>query len=306
MSSLKILFVLFFICLFCCYAQTNFFNYYNNLVPNSNGLSEQSKIIESSNVKELLSLDFVISRTITLFSKENSVLKDSAFVAFWNYYLTVKDNFCNQITQTGLPINYSAFTNISDYPSKASEKILKKSGYKFNETELKFLKDLNQYSLKLTSREGMYEVSFGNKRIIEDYFKSFISNDLYLFIEKTMDESIVPYAYDGAISIPLTDAAKRLVVWENISNSALPIYFIKQANDNYKNYLNALIAGIDNTPAFNPSTNRLNKKFETVYKGIIKNYKGTESAAKIKLYLELLKKNKFIKTQEIEIFINNL
>ncbi len=305
MKSIKFLFLQFFLCFIFTFGQTNF-RYYKDQIANNNELSEQIKIVASVNYNELSSLDSVISKTRALFLNQNSVSKDSAFIVFWNYYHSFKDNYNNQIAQIGLPKSYSAFVNIADYPSKKSEQRLNKSGFEFTESELTFLKKLNRFGFKLTSQEGMFEITFGNKRIIEDNFRDLISKELYLFASKYLDESITPFAYDGALSISLNEVTKRLIVWERISRLQLPIYLIEQANEIYKKYLKAITAGIDNSPAFNFTTKRLNKNFENALNDIAKNYKGTNSAVKISQYLELLKKNKMKKTQEVEIFINNL
>lgn len=274
-----------------------------SFIFSQNRIETFNNTISLINKNNISSLDNISAQFALIFKDGTITEKDSAIILFWDFYNRMANEQSTVLNNKKLPDYYSAFINIADYPSEKTEQLLAKKGFKYSQTDLDYLAQLNKFGFKIVNEEGMYYVKIGSTRFFEQKFKPQLSENTFNYFIKLIEAESNPFAYDGAIVKDLNSIADNLIWWEKFLNNNTLSYY----QDNGKHYYNilllTLLEGHDNSPAFDYSSKKLSKKFSKCYEYIIKKYDGTKSADIFKKYVKLLKKSNNKKTKQIEEFI---
>lgn len=291
--SSGVAFVLIMLSFSCIYSQTT-----PSIAPDS--LPVFQKYISSLNPHDLSTLDKSASRYRQLFEKSSVFTRDTAFIIFWGYYVTVADSLGAKYVRDE---KYRSFFNIKNFDETSSKnnrlkQDLINKNKSLNENDFEILKEVNHYGYKFDMIEGIILVSIADPKFIRNNFSGLISNGLKLYITKVIEEIDTDTNPDAAITISPDELANRLLWWENFINNNQDFLLIDDCYSTYDGYLYTLMLGTYNNPAFNPEDQKLNNKFRAEYENIINHHKGTKAAAIIAEYYNILKKNNFVINKE--------
>ena len=256
--------------------------------------------ISTLNPNDITTLDKSVNRYRQLFEKSSAFTKDTAFIVFWRYYVTVADSLGAKYVQDE---KYNSFINIKGFDEKSSknEKLkqtLLNRNKNLNENDFQILKRINHYGYKFDMIEGVILVSVADPRFILNNFSGLISHSLKLYITKVLEEIDTAGNPDAAINNSPDEIANRLLWWENFINNNPDFFLIDDCYSTYDGYLYTLMLGTVSNPAFNSTDQKLNEKFKKAYEKIINHHKGTKAATMITQYYNILKKNNFINNKE--------
>jgi len=184
---------------------------------------------------------------------------------------------------------------------ESNEDIVNKAkGTEFEE----LVKEIDAGGYKFISREGsvypIVDYSFLKK------YSDFVSDKVADYINIKASQSDNPVAVDGALAISWADLEERLLELENFMDKYSSFPLIEQLESIYYNYMVLYLAGADNTPAYDYTTNKYK---DGVFKKISEMtiaYEGTKTADIAKDYLEIIKKDNYTFTKNAKEFINNL
>ena len=256
--------------------------------------------ISTLNPNDITTLDKSVNRYRHLFEKSSAFTKDTAFIVFWRYYVTVADSLGAKYVQDE---KYNSFINIKGFDEKSSknEKLkqtLLNRNKNLNENDFQILKRINHYGYKFDMIEGVILVSVADPGFILNNFSGLISHSLKLYITKVLEEIDTAGNPDAAINNSPDEIANRLLWWENFINNNPDFFLIDDCYSTYDGYLYTLMLGTVSNPAFNSTDQKLNEKFKKAYEKIINHHKGTKAATMITQYYNILKKNNFINNKE--------
>lgn len=156
---------------------------------------------------------------------------------------------------------------------------------------------------QLVPSEGMYNLEVDYNRIFKDFSK-YTSPQISDYLKIMATEYSKHLAGDAALLINLDELEKRIIETEEYLNQYPASPKIEEIKQLHSTYLVAYLLGLDNTPAFNYSDNRLKAEFLQNYEQVISQSKESQLAILLKEYLELLEKNNYKKTEQIIQFIN--
>ena len=266
----------------------------------SNALLFFQNYVNSLDPNDLLTLDKSVTKYKQLFEKSSVSKRDTAFIIFWRYYVTVADSLGAKYVQDE---KYHLFFNIKNFDEASSknEKLkqnLINKNKNLNESDFKMLKRINYYGYKFDMIEGVILVSIADPKFILNNLSGFISQALKSYIVKVIEEIDTAGNSDTAQAISPDELANRLLWWENFINNNQEFFLIDDCFQTYDGYLYTLMQGTDNNPAFNYNDQKLNEKFRKVYEKIINHHKGTGAAEVIAKYYNILKKNNFFNSKE--------
>jgi hypothetical protein len=140
-----------------------------------------------------------------------------------------------------------------------------------------------------------------------DYVNAAFSNCLTAPMQKYVDQSAKEdregFSEDAGLSIPLKDLGDRLLFWENFLHEN-PDFALKDgAQSQYKYYLFWFLNGMDNTPAFDYSTKKLDPEFKAAFE-YLKDEHGETATGKIAAkYYELLAETDFATNERADMFL---
>jgi hypothetical protein len=260
--------------------------------------------INTLNPNDISTLDNSVNKYRQLFEKSSAFEKDSAFIIFWRYYVTVADSLGAKYVQNE---KYNSFINIKhfDEASSKNEKLkqtLLEKNKNLNEKDFNILKSINHYGYKFDSIEGLILLSITDSKFILNNFTGLISASLKQYITKVIEEIDSAENSDYASPITLTELVSRTLWWENFINNNPNFFLIDDCIATYNSYLYALMIGTGRLQAFDSNNQKLNDNFRKIYERIMTRYKGTKAAEVISKYYNILKKNNFIINREASKF----
>ena len=260
--------------------------------------------INTLNPNDISTLDNSVNKYRQLFEKSSAFEKDSAFIIFWRYYVTVADSLGAKYVQNE---KYNSFINIKhfDEASSKNEKLkqtLLEKNKNLNEKDFNILKSINHYGYKFDSIEGLILLSITDSKFILNNFTGLISASLKQYITKVIEEIDSAENSDYASPITLTELVSRTLWWENFINNNPNFFLIDDCIATYNSYLYALMIGTGRLQAFDSNNQKLNDNFRKIYERIMTHYKGTKAAEVISKYYNILKKNNFIINREASKF----
>lgn len=165
-------------------------------------------------------------------------------------------------------------------------------------------KYLMQNGLRLASTEGTLFIERETGIIMNTFYEHLTPATQEFFIQFE-EETNVPFSEDGGLTISLNDLADRLAFWDSFLARNPVHLFSEFAKNNVDTYLHYFLAGMDNTPAYDYESKKIDKEFLSAYQYFVQKYDDTNSAKIVNNYLELLTKNDFVSNEEIESFIRS-
>lgn len=135
-------------------------------------------------------------------------------------------------------------------------------------------------------------------------FASYTTASTGAFYTLMKEESDHPSQKDAALLIPWEDVLQRGINFEAYLKEYPGAYYENRAMMHLEGYTYVAINGTANVPLFNYDTNAMNDEAKAAYTAFVDKGQQTEFAKLIKSYLSLLKTNNFVKTAEVEAFIN--
>ncbi|MFZ1790971.1 MAG: DnaJ domain-containing protein [Saprospiraceae bacterium] len=123
-------------------------------------------------------------------------------------------------------------------------------------------------------------------------FKGRVSEDIMEYLEFNAIELREDYEDDGGLKISQQQLFQRILKWEMYLEKYPNSYFRNYAQAIYKNYVNVLLFGLDNSPVFNDD-GKLNDKHKLFLEYISQRYHYTKTVEFIKSYFLQLEQNDY-------------
>lgn len=139
------------------------------------------------------------------------------------------------------------------------------------------------------------------------YFAQFASNateSTGAFYTLMKAESDHPSQKDAALIIPWEDVLQRGINFEAYLETYPNTYYEERARMHFEGYKNLALNGSANVPLFEYDTNAMNEEAKAAYTAFEAKQIQTAFADLIKNFVSLLKKHHYIKTVEVETFMN--
>ena len=177
---------------------------------------------------------------------------------------------------------------------------------KLNKIKEPAIKNLIQAILadgfKLSSAEGMVYLELDYPQI-RARFGRYATKPLAGYLGIMAQETSRHFADDAALMISPDELGRRIVTIEKYlgANPHFPRH--ADLEKLYRYYLPAYLLGLNNTPAFNYQTNRLEASFLQSYQRSVIKYRGTRFAGQIQDYLKVLLKNNYRQTKQVLAFV---
>ncbi len=168
-----------------------------------------------------------------------------------------------------------------------------------------FKMDYNPYTKRLGAVGLMIDNTEGNfwampsPDAVETHVLAKVSPTMKEYLAQNKKEVLNRSAEDGGLIISCQEAAERMIFWENFAQKN-PTFILKnEAENNFIDYLNTLMYGLSNTPAYEYETNKLNSEYENVYKWLFKNHPKSRATAAIQEVYTFYQQNKGIKQEAL-------
>lgn len=162
----------------------------------------------------------------------------------------------------------------------------------------RLVKDMLADGFMLSSTEGMVypEIDFPR---ISARFGFYASAPVAGYLRIMARESAQHFASDAALLISPDILARRIIAIETFFKENWMFPRHDDLAGLARKYVSAYLLGLDNTPAFNGRTRRLDGRFEQSYHQVVRIYPGTRLAGYITKYLSLLSQNDFQRTKPV-------
>ncbi len=191
---------------------------------------------------------------------------------------------------------------IQSYLSKAfSQSFDINDIYKIEDAEIKELLNKTRDSgYKVETAEGMFfpvlDYEFYKK------YSNHVTDDIKAYIDLMAVESDKTPAKDAALVINWEDILKRAIGQEAFIEKYKNSAKINEVRDLYKKYLTFALFGANNTPLFSYDLKKMVPDAQKAYMDALENSSQNEFNKTIKDFMELLKKENFKLTDEVEKF----
>ncbi len=136
-------------------------------------------------------------------------------------------------------------------------------------------------------------------------FAEFATESTGAFYKLMKIESDNPPQKDAALIIPWADVLNRGIGFETYIEDYPGSFYEDRARMHLEGYEYLAINGSANVPLFDFDTKVMDEDAKTSYKAFVDQGLQTEFATLIKTYLELLETHNFVKTAEVETFMND-
>ena len=158
---------------------------------------------------------------------------------------------------------------------------------------------------KLYNTEGMNYIE-PDFVMINDKFSKFVSDELAAYLNIMSVETKLHFAEDAGLTITLEQLADRIFNTEQFMDKYNDSRFFKEIQQWHSYYMSAYLIGMNNTPAFDYTTDKLNTDFAKSYEASKIRYKDSKLAATLNEYTQLLQKNNYKKTEAVLTYVNNV
>lgn len=171
-----------------------------------------------------------------------------------------------------------------------------------NQTTI-FKSNLAACGITMASAEGEYFLAADSNYFFAN-FSSRVSPSAKQYLLITRIEMAKSYYDDGALIIPYSDIYQRAKLWENFKTTYPASPYAYEAGKSYMAYMQALMLGLDNTPAFDMSTHVLDPKVKSLYEKIIAANDLQSSITKtISAYYNFLSRHNFTNNDSVNYFL---
>ena len=168
------------------------------------------------------------------------------------------------------------------------------------------IKDLVQRiyadGFKLSISEGMVypEIDFSELR---KKYGRYATREVLGYLRIMAAETTRHFSEDAGLMVSPDGLGGRIAAIEVFCKEFPGFVRLTEITKLHKMYLSAYLIGMNNTPAFSYTTNRLDDRFFKSYGNSMRLYKGTEFARLTGEYLKLLERNNYQKTQVVLDFV---
>lgn len=254
---------------------------YTSFEASTKGFNDLINTLDNTSIRSIItSKDFITKRL-----PKESKLSDNLFFSYKNFH----NKICN-----------NSETEIKEKYSEAIDDMLM---YIENEKTKKLTNKLSEIGIYTSMEEG-YMYLKAKEEFSYNLLKTHLSDNLNDYFDIITEEAKHKFCEDASMYISFDELADRVIKWEKYINQHPKAIQIEKAKDNYNLYLRTLLSGMDNTPVF--ANNKLLPEVKKTYEDYIKNYPNNKSTQTIKEYYKLLTNSKFIKDNNIVIYINNM
>ena len=170
------------------------------------------------------------------------------------------------------------------------------------ETARRMKEKLSTYGMKLSTAEGEFYLDPDKDFLIQN-FGSAVSPAYREFLTISAREQKEKFVEDGTILIASDSLAKRIIVWEDFLGKYPAFLSLDNARDLYSQYMEAFLAGTDNSRVFDPISKKLNERTKKDFENFITNNPSRKSAVIVKDYYNLLKSSNFVYSEKADSFI---
>lgn len=123
------------------------------------------------------------------------------------------------------------------------------------------------------------------------------------YLTRITKEQELPFSKDGFILIPADSLIARILTWEHFLNQYPGFISTRAVQDKYSHYLGALLAGLDNSRAFDQGTNLFNDSLKVSLESFSLKNPGSQSGKIVTDYLDLLKRSDYSYSDKIDSFL---
>jgi len=243
----------------------------------NNTVKTYTTFINKLDTSKVTSVSIAARQFDSLFSNEDSVRADSAFVLFSVFYNKVFNFLNEQHLKDG--IDYTAYVEIKNAVKT-----------KKNQSADAHIKTLKENGFTIDISEGSTYVK-QDRSGISKYIYSCVSSAMKAYLVQSDLENKEGFVEDAGLVITPTTLSKRILFWETFSKNNPSFPFAEQIKQNQKGYYTFLLEGIDNTPLFDIGTKRLSPGYKAAFEAILTTAPQSDLAGRIKPYYAALQKN---------------
>lgn len=172
-------------------------------------------------------------------------------------------------------------------------------------------KNLQQALHGLFDRGYKIVIPEGNYQAVIDYsaykvFEASLPRDMSAYIELMAQESDARMAEDGGLLITPDEVLSRATACENFLSAYASSQKYIQVRTMYFSYVTAYLFGLNNTPAFDYTTNKLEPAFLSSYQRAVAETSDSPLRKSISAYLEVLKKENYTLTSAVTAYRKQL
>lgn len=173
------------------------------------------------------------------------------------------------------------------------------------ENAIEFKNEVEANGFSIAQSEGMIYISKST---------DFIKSDLTEFLDSTSMNFINLYCQeidsicceDAGIIISEELLVQRALLWGNLLEKAKDLKYKRVAESEFRSYLLLIYSGTDNTPSFDWTTGKFNKKLFELMNTIVAEYPNAKASKEFKEYIGLLEQSDLKKTDKIDEYLKNL
>ncbi|SHI97082.1 hypothetical protein [Lutispora thermophila] len=248
----------------------------------------ENMINNETNISQFISF---VDKNIEKLSPENASKLIAKLEELQEIYIgQLEDKYNTTENQTilfeafkfGLDLEKLKYKNIEDEEIKELLKETEELGYKVEMAEGSFFPVIDY---------GFYEK-----------YSAYVTEDVKDYISIMAVESGKAPAKDAALAISWGELLERISKQERFLNEHKESVKFEKINELYGKYIFLALHGLDNTPLFGRSDNRLDDEAKAAYEKAIT--KDSQVSKVIKEYYELIKKNGYKMTEEVKNYRN--
>lgn len=259
---------------------------------------EQKKVMEDfnnlinnneNNLKEVITF---IDKNISSTSPEDaSIMLMKLEELQIKYRLTLEEEYVNENTQL---LFYTIDLDGVDYnnPEKLQDELSE------------MVKKTRDSGYKIEQAEGFYYPVIDYS--IYAKYTANVNPDIKAYFGIMETESDQVYAKDAALRIDWSEVIQRGLITEDFLKKYPNFSKYDDIKNLYNRYVSAFMYGLNNTPLFDYETNKINEEAKTTYEEAIKNNKDSDFIYLLKGFMEVLSKNNYKLTDEVEQYRDNI
>ncbi len=240
--------------------------------------SDYRQVLDTLDQGDLCSLD--VARILFKNCDTDTLTRDSIFLVF--------NDFRNSVAGGYLENNEEVSSRLENSPS--------------DETINQLKRRLSSYGIALNSSKDIFYLEPQSEFLLHN-FAIGLTSAYREFLNIETEEQQNRFAAEGTILILTDSLTSRITRCENFIARYPQFISIRMVQDQYAQYLNAFLAGMENSRVFNPENNLLNDSARTSFEYFIAKNPQSKSAELVRDYLELLNKTNFSYTEKVDSFL---
>ena len=202
--------------------------------------------INSLNPNNLFTINAAVKKFRETFRHHPLSITDTAFLQFWNFYLTAADLAGDRLTNNE---RFKPLVGINDYNTnsenfKTLEYDLIYRKHILNKNDFSLLNLLNSCGLMFDIKEDYLIVNFGPKEYILNGFGNYLSPAMKDYISETIKEAKEKFVENDTLVLPENKLLERIAWWKNFIKNNNDFILISECKETYSFYLNILQHGI--------------------------------------------------------------